>query len=210
LRGLKGSAASLYSALTEGFLAPLRAALSPGRFYSWLSRALDRYGLYFAAAFYLAAWTGAAAFSFTLSLAVLILRGLAGLDPASIAAAPFKALALAVATPFTAALVDAVLIALVAAFSPRRRPLYAVFLVRASSLLPYTLRAPLVAALGGGPVNLVASPLHPLDLALLAVGALLTAYGLRRSMGMPAPHSLAAASLPALLKAGLGALLLEG
>ncbi len=191
-------------ALLEGFLAPLRAAVSPARFYDRLSALVDRYGLYASALIYLGAWLWASTASFALTLAVLAARGLLGLDPAALALAPLKALALAVATPVLAALADASLIALAALPAPRRRPLYVVFLVRASSLLPYTLRAPLVAALGGGPLSLVASPLHPADLALLALGALLTARGLHRALGMPPAHSIAAAALPALLKVALG------
>ncbi len=190
--------------LLEGFLAPLRAAVSPTRFYDRLSVLVDRYSLYASALIYLGAWLWASTASFMLTMVVLAVRGVLGLDPAAVLLAPFKALVLAVATPVLAALVDASLIALVALPAPRRRPLYVVFLVRASSLLPYTLRAPLVAALGGGPLSLVASPLHPLDLALLALGALLTARGLQRALGMPPGSSLAAAFLPALLKVALG------
>ncbi len=206
MRSGGGRLGGFFVSIREGFVAPLKAAINPGAFYQRLSSLIDKYGIYATALFCIGAWIWASSVAFLLSLAALSLRGLFSLDPAALVTAPLKALALAVATPLLAALADAILIGIVAAVSPRRRPLHAVFLVRASSLLPYTLRAPLVAALGGGPMDLLASPLHPLDVALLALGVALTAYGLHKSMGMPLPHSLIAALLPALLKLGLGLL----
>ncbi len=191
-------------AMLDSLLAPLRAALDPRGFFDWLGEQARRYGPLFTAAFSLGAWLGAAAATFLLVLAVTFARSIVHGDIVGAILSPLDALKASFALPVLAAGVDAALIAVVAAVAPREAPLATVLAVRASSLLPYTLRAALLAVHGELSVaSLVAARLSPLDLGLLAAGAAMTAYGLRRSMGMPAAWAAVAAALPLAVKLAL-------
>ena len=186
------------SPFTEGLLAPLRTVLSPGTVFRRIRMYTARYGVFFTALFYFAAWVGAAVTTFLFTWLLLGLRSLlVEHSIRGLLAAPLLAALYSFAAPIVFAGLDTLLIALVAAFSPRDRPLYTVFLVRASSMLPYTLRVAVLAWRGSlSLTSLVAVEPDPVSLAFTLAGFLLTAYGLRRSMGMPWPSSLVAAALP--------------
>jgi len=191
------AAPRLLEMVLAGARAPIRVVLRPREAFEELGVLAKKYGIYFTAAFSLGAWIGASMITFFLVLMVTAARSLLSLDIVGLITSPFTAAKIALAFPIIAALVDATLIAVVAAFSPRERPLHAVYVVRASSLLPYSLRAALLALSGNTSIRALVMIGHStLSLLLLVAGALLTAYGLRRSLGMPPAHALAGAAAP--------------
>jgi len=183
--------------ILTGVRAPVYAVLHPRRAFEELGELARRYGIYFTALFSLGAWIGASMITFILVLAITAARSLLELDVAGLITSPLTAAKIALAFPLIAALLDATLIAVVAAFSPRERPLHAVYVVRASSLLPYSLRAAAIAVAGDTSIRALLEAGHStLSMVLLLAGGALTAYGLRKSMGMPLPYALAGAALP--------------
>ena len=188
-------------ALLAGLRAPLVAALHPREAFEEIGDLARRYGIYFTAAFSLGAWIGASAITFMLVLAATAVRSIIGLDIVGLITSPFTALKLAIAFPLLVALLDATLIALVALFAPRERPLHTVYVVRASSLLPYSLRAAVLALKGETSIVALITVGHSMvSILLLAAGAAMTAYGLKRSVGIPSAFAVLAAAVPVLYK----------
>ncbi len=186
-------------------LDPVRAIVSPGRYYSSLRGLLDRYGVYAVSTVYFASWLGTSIITFILILLIETFRGLRALSISGIATAPLKALAYSLAFPIVAALIDAVIILVILAFFPRKRPLYDVFAVRASSLLPYGLRVVLLEITGRlSFTTLIAATTSRPGLALLAIGTILTIYGLRRTMGASLAGAVIAGAAPLAYKLLLG------
>ncbi len=189
----------------EAILAPIAAAVKPGEYFEWLRAEARRLPLLAKAALALGAWVGASMITFMLALLVGVIRGVVHADIAGVIGAPGKAAVVAVLLPILAAGVDSILIMVGALPAPREESLLLVPLVRASSLLPYTVRAAILSVVGEASLrSLYAASLHPLDLALLLAGTSLTAYGLRKTLVMPAVWAAIAALIPLAVKVYLG------
>lgn len=183
--------------LLWGVLAPLRALVSPNRFFSQLRGLLDEYGIYVAAVVYFGAWLASSVAAFILLLLAESLRSLASLSLQGLLLAPARALIYSFVFPVVPALVDAVLIAIVLSPFPRERPLTDVFAVRASSLLPYTLRVVILGLEGKlSLASLVSYSGGIHGLALLGLGAALTIIGLRRTLGTSWAGAVVAGAAP--------------
>ncbi len=180
-----------------GITAPFKALIDPRSVFSKIGELSQQYGVYFTALFYAGAWMGASVIAYGFVLMGILLRSIMELDILGAAAAPVTALVYSFVFPLVAAGIDSLLILLVALFSPRTRPLHAVMAVRASSLLPYTLRVVILAFTGSLSFRaLLEAGTSVLGVVFLVIGFLLTAYGLRKGLGMPWIASFIAAVLP--------------
>ncbi|RUM46932.1 MAG: hypothetical protein DSY37_04145 [Hyperthermus sp.] len=186
------------SAIIEGAKAPLEAVVRPTRVFSQIRRGADIYGIYFTTIFYVSSWIMASMLSFTLITTTTIVRSsVHGLHIKAIILAPVNAALYSFMAPIMFAGLDTALIAAAAAFSPRDRPLYLIFPIRASSLLPYTVKTWLLAASNKLTLKTMASISPGIQGALLAVmGLLLTSMGLHKTLRIPWLNSIVAASLP--------------
>ena len=203
IRGVESASEKL--SFAKSLLDPVRAVVNPKKYYSGLRGLLDRYGVYAVSTIYFASWLGTSMLTFILILLLEAFRSLRALSLSGLVMAPLKALAYSLAFPIVAALLDAIVIIIILAFFPRKRPLYDVFAVRASSLLPYGLRVVLLEITGKLSFTaLIAATTSRLGLALLAIGTILTIYGLRRTMGASIPGAVLAGSAPLIYKLLLG------
>ena len=190
--------------ILKGLLAPVEALLNPRRFYTRLRKMLSRHGIYVTASIYFGAWIGASITLFFLILLVEAARSLLGLNPVGLLTAPFRALVYSFLFPIVPALVDAIIIMIFLAPFDRDRPLYDVFAVRASSLLPYTLRVAYLELKGLLTIKTLAmATTTPIGLTLLLIGAMLTAYGLRRTLRAPTHAAIIAGLAPLAYKIAL-------
>ena len=191
--------------LLLGLLAPVRALVSPGRYFSQLRELLRRYGIYLNAIIFMGAWAASSFLAFMLILLMELARSVATVSISGTMLAPLKALVYSLVFPMIPAVVDTVLIMLSIAPFPRERPLYDVVAVRASSLLPYTLRVVLLEYRGTLTLKaLAAATMSPAGLGLLFIGAALTMLGLRRTIGSSWPGAVVGGLLPLAYKIVLG------
>ncbi len=180
-----------------GLRAPLQAIVNPSQLYSKIGELSQRYGVYFTAVFYIGAWLGASIPTYFIVLMAMMARSILDIDVAGLAMSPLQAFIYSFTLPLVAAGLDSTLILIVAWISPRSRPLHTVFAIRASSLLPYTLRVVILAVHGNlSLASLMSTGHHPLGVAMLIAGFLLTSYGLTKGLGMPWRRSLLASALP--------------
>ena len=190
-----------------GLLAPFRALFNPVGFYRWLRKVLRRYGLYAMAVVYVGSWIAASLAAFLLILLVEAFRAVKAGNVLGLLSAPARALLYSLVFPVIPALVDALIIMAAVAPFPRERPLYDVFAVRASSLLPYTLRVVVLEAQGRLSLRtLAAATPSVIGILLLIIGALMTMYGLRRTMGASMAGAVLGGLLPLSYKLALGLL----
>ncbi len=106
-----------------------------------------------------------------------------------------KIIELSAAVPAAFSLMDAIAV-YAALFALDKRGLVEILLVRASSVVPYTLKAPLILrdyGLGAEPIHLYAAAGS--QAIIHAVGAALTAYGLMKTLDVRPHAALAAASV---------------
>ena len=186
----------IIGAFLEGLGAPLKIFYSPRRVFEEIRDLTRRYGFLFTAAFYIGAWIGSAIISFLVTVPALLLNGVRHHSIASLMEAPFAAALYSFLVPIIAAGIDTILIIIPVLAAPDRPPLYSVVAVRASSLLPYTLRVPLLAFEGNLSFrSLVSASTSPIGLLLLLIGVGLTAYGLYKQGVAPA-YAVVGALLP--------------
>jgi len=191
--------------ILEGMLAPLKALVSPRRYFDQLRELLRRYGIYINAVIFFGAWIASSITAFTLILLVEAARSTASLSVTGILLAPARALTYSIIFPVIPAVLDTILIMIGIAPFDRERPLYDVIAVRASSLLPYTLRVVLLEVRGALTLkSLISTTMTPESLGLLALGALLTILGLRRTMRVSWPGAVIGGLLPLSYKIILG------
>ncbi|MEB3844738.1 MAG: hypothetical protein LRS48_03545 [Desulfurococcales archaeon] len=185
-------------------LDPVRALVNPLRYYSRLRRLLARYGLYGVAVVYFASWIGTSILTFIIILLIEFIRNAASLNITGIMTAPLRAAVYSFIFPVIAAFLDAIIILILLAPFPRERPLYDVFAVRASSLLPYGLRIVLLEATGRLSLkSLLAATGSPVGLILLLLGTALTITGLKRTMKTTPGAAIIAGSGPLIYKLAL-------
>jgi len=167
-------------------LGPIKALIDPRKYYEQLSKILDKYGVYGAAITYFAGWIGASFIVFFIILFVEITREIVSLDLAGFVTAPLRAVIYSFGFPAVAALVDSIVITLLLLPFPRKRPIYDVFPIRASSLLTYGFRVVYLEIIGKLSLKgLLAATGSPLGFLFLLLGASLTMYGIRKTIGAP-------------------------
>jgi hypothetical protein len=130
--------------IVKGLLSPFEAVLNPKNYYIKLKSILDKYGIYARATIFFGSWIGVSIFTFLIVLIVEAIRSLMSLNISGFIFSPFRALIYALLFPFVPAFIDSLLIAAVISPFPRKRALYDVFVIRASTLFPYTLRVVLL------------------------------------------------------------------
>ncbi|MCE4620537.1 MAG: hypothetical protein F7C33_05880 [Desulfurococcales archaeon] len=186
----------IFSAFLEGLGAPLKILYSPRRVFEEIREFTRRYGFLFTASFYIGAWIGSAIISFLIAVPALLVNSVRYHSITSFLEAPFTAALYSFLVPVIAAGLDTILIIIPVIAAPDRPPLYSVIAVRASSLLPYTLRVPLLAFEGRLSFrSLVSASTSPIGLLLLLIGVGLTAYGLYKQGVAPA-YAVVGALLP--------------
>jgi len=190
----------IMEALVKGTLAPVRAIVNPRQLFTYVGRSSKKYGVYFTAMFYLGAWFASAmAASFIIFFATMI-RSIINLDVIGFMLSPITTISYSFLFPLIAAGLDSLLIIIPVYFAEERPPLHTVLAVRASSLLPYTLRVVLLSMTGRLTLrSLVSASTTLYSLALLLAGTALTYYGLVR-VGVPKKNSAIGALLPLLYK----------
>lgn len=189
--------------LISGLKAPIEAIVNPRRFFSKLREYTRRYGVYFTALFYIGAWMASTFTAYFLILAIYMIRDIAGFNLSGLILSPITTLVYSFLFPLVAAGLDSLLIIIPVYYARNRPPLHTVIAVRASSLLPYTIRVVLLAASGDLSLrSLVEASTSLYSLIPLLAGTLLTYYGLVR-IGVPKPHSAVGALLPLLYKLAL-------
>ncbi len=189
-----------FQAIAEGILAPIRILWSPGRVFDEIKNHTRRYGVYFTSAFYLGAWIGSALIAFFLSIPAVMYHSLKHKSLLGFFGAPMTTMTYSFIVPLLAAGIDSILIIIPVLMAPERPPLHAILAVRASSLLPYTLRVPLLAYEDNLSFrSLVSASTSTIGLILLLIGFLLTTYGLKKQ-GVPLIYSAIGAVLPLIYK----------
>ncbi|MCE4600359.1 MAG: hypothetical protein F7C38_02165 [Desulfurococcales archaeon] len=191
---------SMMHLLRNGLTAPFKAVVSPGRVFAEIRRYTRQYGIYFTASFYIGAWLGISMATFVLVMLAVAFHSLIGLKLLEFAIAPLEALVYSFLFPLVAAGIDSILIMIPVLLDRNRPPIHAVLAVRASSMLPYSLRIVYLAITGDLHFkSLVSASTSPIGLALLVVGFLLTAYGLVK-VGVGKGYAAVGAVLPLLYK----------
>ncbi len=201
-----GAPQAPFLAAFNGLIGLFRAVLEPRRFFGETLRriASPETRLAVKAAFLLSATVAAALASFFFTGAALTLRLAQEEGVRVLAALPgvaARAAVAAVLVPVLFAAVDSAIMYVTAALLGSRPSPLAYALVRAGSMLPYTLKPPIVAFTRGPhaltPTGLYAlDPHDPIALLVSLAGTALTAYGLRRSLGLPPATAAAAALAP--------------
>ncbi len=184
-----------------GITAPIKAAISPRRYFSSLGKLLDTYGIYAKAIIYTGSWIGASIIVFFLLLLIELLRSILSIDIGGFITSPLRAFLYSFTFPLIAAVIDATLIAVLLLPFPRRRGILDVYVIRSSSLLPYAIRVVALSIEGNFSLaSLVSATSSLIGLILLVLGTLLTIYGLRRTIGVDLRGAIIAGSAPLIYK----------
>ncbi|MEB3789054.1 MAG: hypothetical protein GSR72_04085 [Desulfurococcales archaeon] len=187
--------------IITGVTAPIKAIVSPKRYFSGLGKLLDTYGIYAKAIIYTGSWIGASMITFLLLLLIELVRSILSIDIAGFLTSPLKAFLYSFAFPIVAVVIDATIIALLLIPFPRKRGILDVYVIRSSSLLPYALRVVVLEVEGSlSLASLVSATSSIISLILLVIGTILTIYGLRRTMGVNLLGATIAGSAPLIYK----------
>ncbi len=185
----------------SGITAPIKAVVTPGKYFEWLKQVLDKYGIYGKSVIYFGSWLGMSMMTFIILLMILFLRNMISLNLTGFIMTPLTAFLYSFLFPIIVTIIDASIIAATIVFFPRERSLLDVYVIRASSLLPYALRVIILGLEGKlSIIALMVATISKFGLLMLIVGAILTMYGLRKTIGVSTTGAILGGITPIIYK----------